>query len=469
MRITRFFVVVSLCFLVGFAQCSKKNPTASVPELSLSSLALIFQPGETNKQITIGNSGGGDLTWTASELTDVAWLSISPASGQAGTQLNINVSSSDLNSGSHDATIQITSNGGNQNLNVSLLISELLITPASVNFESSENSKELQIQNVGAGNLNWTISTFSNAPWLSLSATTGENTATVTVTIDRSLAAGGRHSESLTINSTGGNDNVAVAFSNLPSSIILEEFSDNASSWDISDATGDVNNGFLELTGTSAASFGQAALTLTTPSSAPWLYRVAFGRKSDSDGALSSMGMITNDVGTIIIPAFRFDIITDNELNWIAAAFALNNDTGEGSWGHLEEGFGKNSKIKTSDGAINDISIGMKSTKVIEVYVDGELFYSTDELLALEVLINEEITVDMENVFLWANHEVTTIVDWALIRDVDTPSKIQVSNGFQPERQKAILKYAMEKAQQQFKSDSISQLPSLKEAIDRIK
>ena len=466
---SRVFVVITLCSLVALSQCSKKSPTASNPALSLSSISLIFQPGETSKQITIGNSGGGELTWSAFETIDVAWLSLSPSSGQAGNQLNINVNLANLNSGSHNASIQITSNGGDENLAITVLISELLISSSILNFESSENTKDLQIQNAGAGNLNWTISTFSSIPWLSMSANSGENTAVVTVTIDRNLASGGRHSEILLINSTGGNEEIAVSFSNLPSSIVLEEFSSNAANWDISSATSTVNNGFLELTGTSATSFGQAAFTVTPTRAAPWLFRAAIGRKIDFDAALSSMGMITNDTGTIIIPAFRFDIMTDSEVNWIAAAFAINNDTGEGLWGHFEGGFGKTSVIKTGSGEINDISLAMKSTKVFEVYVDGNLFFQTDEILSLEIDINEEITVDLENVFIWANLEVTTITDWALIRDVDTPGKRILRDNSQSANRQVIMDYARQKAQQQFKSGSLRDIPSLKQAIDQIR
>ncbi len=468
MRISRVLLILSLCSLVAIFRCSK-NPASSEPTISISTLLALFEPGQTTKNVTIGNKGGGELTWSAIEATDMPWLSIYPDSGQGGDQLTITINPANLNGGTHNASIQITSNGGDENLSVSVLISELLITPDVINFESSETSKELQIQNLGAGNLYWTISTFSNTPWLSLSSSSGKNAATVTLTVDRSFASGTRISESLLINSTGGNQNVSVSATNLPSSIVLEEFSDDLLNWDISDATGSLNNGFLELTGNNVNSIGQAGFELTSTRAAPWTYRVAFGRKNDFETAQSSIGMITDDDGTIMIIAFRFDVTTDPVTNWIAAGFVYDSNTGNGVWGHFENGFGHSTLIKTNPGEINDISWVMKPSKEIEIYVDGSLFFQTNELLALESTINEEITTGLAYVFIWATYNVTTIADWALIRDVDSPSKIHLGTSSLSGERRAIIEYARKKANDQFKNGSWQNIPSLKEVIQQFK
>ncbi len=468
MKISRVLLIISLCSHVVLFRCST-SPTASEPTISISTLLALFEPGQTTKSVTIGNKGGGELTWSAFESTDMPWLSISPSSGQGGDQLTITISPANLNGGTHNASIQITSNGGDENLIVTVLISELLITPDMINFESLETSKELQILNNGAGNLNWSISTFSNSPWLTLSATTGENAATVTLTVDRSFASSTRISESLLINSTGGNQDVSISASNLPSSIVLEEFSDDLLNWEIFGATGSLNNGFLELTGNDVNSIGEAGFELASTRAAPWTYRVAFGRKNDFETAQSSIGMVTDDDGALIILAYRFDVTTDPATNWVAAGFVYDTGAGNGFWGHFENGFGHSPLIKTNPGEINDISWVMKPSKEIEIYVDGSLFFQTTELLGLEADINEEVSTGLDYVFIWATNNVTTIADWALIRDVDSPSKIHLRDSSQFYKRQAIVELARQKANDQFKNGSWKNLPSLKQVIQQFK
>jgi hypothetical protein len=425
--------------------------------------------GETTKTITVGNSGDGELTWTAQEAVDEPWLSISPASGDAGDQLTITINPANLSSGSHDATIQITSNGGDEILGVLALISELLVSPGAVSFESSASSIELQIQNVGAGNLNWTISTLSSIPWLSMSQSSGENSLTISLTVDRSVVNTGRYSGSFVINSTGGSQTISVSMSKLPSSIFVEEFSGNLTAWDFFDGTGTINNGFLELTATSSDFFGLISHIISPIRSAPWLYRAAFGRKNDVASSISSMVMLTDDDGDVIVPAFRFDIIADPDTNWLAAGFVFNNASGQGLWGHFENGIGKSSLLGIGANEINDISWAMKPSKTMEVYVEGSLFYQTDEILALQNQIGEDISTGLGEIHLWAGPNVTTIADWVLVRDVDIPGKVQFQDSARSERNRAILASAMQAAYTQLRSGTWRNMPSLRQAINQVR
>ncbi len=467
----RTFVIISLCLVVGLAfyRCSK-NPSSPEPKISLSASSVTFDAGgETTKTITVGNGGNGELTWNAQEAVDESWLSISPASGNAGDQLTITINPTNLSSGSHDATIQITSNGGDTILGVLALISELLVSPGVVNFESSVSSIELQIQNGGAGNLNWTISTLSSIPWLSLSQSSGENSLTISLTVDRSVVNIGSHVGSLVLNSTGGSQTISVSMSKWPSSIFLEEFSGNLTDWNFDDATGTINNGILELTGTSSDFFGVIFHVIFPIRSAPWLYRAAFGRKNDVPSSISSMVMLTDDDGDVIVPAFRFDIIADPDTNWLAGGFVFNTTTGQGLWGYFENGIGKSSLLGIGANEINDVSWAMKPNKTMEVYVDGSLFYQTDEILALQNQIGEDIATGLGEIHLWAGPNVTTIADWVLVRDVDIPGKVQFQDSPRSERKRAILASAMQAAYTQLRSGAWRNMPSLRQAINQVR
>ncbi|MFQ5768915.1 MAG: BACON domain-containing protein [bacterium] len=459
-----FSVYFFLCLL--FWQCSS-SPTAPEPRLSLSEQSLTFEAGETQKVVTISNSGGGELTWSAQENPDQPWLSISPDSGQAGVQMTITIDPTLLNPGSHTGSIRITSNDGDQDLPLTVLISKLSLSVPMIVYESSENSKPLEIRNLGAGKLNWNISKLGNLPWLEVNPTSGENNMMVTVTVDRSGVNTGSYFGALVISSTGGIDTVSVAMSKLPSSIFLDEFSGDLSNWTVTNATGKTNNGLLELTGTSSTRFGVASHDISPVRAAPWLYRLAVGRKNSLNSAVSSMVMETNDVGTIIIFAYRFDLISDSDANWAAGAFLLNTSTFQGGWALLEDDAkGLSQNIKIGPDELNDISWAMKPSKDIEIYVDGTLFYQSDILNQINIGI---IGVSLESVNIWASDDLTTIADWALVRDVDIPGNVLFSVEERHESRLAIMEFARQEAFRRFKDGTWKQMPTLKQLYEQIR
>jgi len=109
--------------------------TISAPPsvLSVSPLALTFtytMGGTTppGKSITITNTGGGTLNWTAS--TSNPWLFISPISGTAPSNPSISVNAAGLASGMYSGTITVSSPGSNSWLvQVSLTVSAAISGP----------------------------------------------------------------------------------------------------------------------------------------------------------------------------------------------------------------------------------------------------------------------------------------------------------------------------------------------------
>ena len=464
----------ALCWIFFVAgllswQCGKDNPstpsTPEVPVLSLSQSSVTFEAGERQKSVTVNNSGSGNLTWQATETPEQPWLVIMPSSGVAGDRMTITIHDSLLSPGSHGVSIQFTSNGGDQALPLTVLIAKLSVSEDAIGFESTENSKTLQIQNLGAGRLNWQISEVPELPWLSVNSTSGENAATVTLNVDRSAVNTGGHSGSLVLNSTGGSDTVLVSMSKLPSSVFLDEFSGNLNNWRITDALAVIENGFLLLTGTSPTRFGIAAHSILPARAAPWAFRLAFGRKNSKSGAVSSMVMQTNDTGTITVSAFRFDLLSgSSSRNWQAAAFLFNSSNLSGGWGLLQnDSFSNSSQITLEPGMTNDVAWAMKPSKVIEVFVNGAPFHQSNVLNELNI---GTISVSLESVEIWASDDLTTIADWALVRDVDQPG-IQFS-GTEIKEGSVVFEYARRIAFQQFKDGSWKQLPTLKELYRQI-
>jgi len=152
------------------------------PKTPLSFLTLrgTNPPSQT---LSIKNTGGGTLLWTAPE--DAGWVSLSPSSGslgsgQSGTVL-VSVASQDLAPGSYQATISVqdpTAGHSPQTLLVNLLVREralIRLTPNPLSFSALEGAgptdQSLEIANVGETTLNWTAT--SSQPWLTLDPASG--------------------------------------------------------------------------------------------------------------------------------------------------------------------------------------------------------------------------------------------------------------------------------------------------------
>ncbi|MBW3671361.1 MAG: hypothetical protein KY432_06775, partial [Acidobacteria bacterium] len=96
----------------------------SPPRLAASPTALDFGEAKTELSIRISNDGEQSLDWSA--RPSVGWLSLSESAGQLAAggskDLLIQASRSSLSSGDQRGTIEITSNGGDASIPVSLVV-----------------------------------------------------------------------------------------------------------------------------------------------------------------------------------------------------------------------------------------------------------------------------------------------------------------------------------------------------------
>ena len=92
-------------------------------ELSISPLTLDFDSISTQTSIDIRNNGGGVLVWTLSE--EISWLTSDLVSGETTTETDkvvITVDRADLSAGDYSGIITITSNGGSQQISITLKV-----------------------------------------------------------------------------------------------------------------------------------------------------------------------------------------------------------------------------------------------------------------------------------------------------------------------------------------------------------
>ena len=204
---------------------------APTPVLSATPTSLTFNAVEgganpSNQTISISNAGTGTLSWNASD--NRAWISINPTSGSDTGTIAVSINTTELTAASspYTGTISITSNGGNQNVSVTLNITEpdqpsLSVAPTSLSFTATEGGanpvdQTLAITNAGAGTLSWDADNVET--WLTIAPTSGGAGNDITASVDITGLSEGDYTDTISITSNGGDQNIAVSLSVGPSS-----------------------------------------------------------------------------------------------------------------------------------------------------------------------------------------------------------------------------------------------------------
>jgi YVTN family beta-propeller protein len=136
--------------------------------------------------VEVGNAGTGTLNWIAKKERNVPWLRMTPTGGNGVTRespdrLTLELIPSELEGlppGSVTETITVTATGVEHEpkVTVTVEIPEIPIThlnPTSVNFGESQDSRIVQISNIGTGTLRWSARKAKNENWLRITPGTG--------------------------------------------------------------------------------------------------------------------------------------------------------------------------------------------------------------------------------------------------------------------------------------------------------
>ena len=192
-------------------------PGAPIISLSAGTVNFVTSVGSTPplQLISISNTGGGILNWTAaiSSITGGNWLTLSPTSSTANSNLQLNVNSASLQPGTYSATVMISAQSAINSpqaltVNLTVTTTSLLIVPSSLSFNAVTGSnpapQQLTILDTGGGRLNWTATV--NTPggnWLSLSTTSGVTPSTVPVLVNASGLVAGKYQGTITVSAPG--------------------------------------------------------------------------------------------------------------------------------------------------------------------------------------------------------------------------------------------------------------------------
>ncbi|MBH0179908.1 MAG: BACON domain-containing protein, partial [Nitrospira sp.] len=206
--------------LVTYTPSSNVPPAIGVSSTSFTFAATQGGAIPAYQSLDITNTGGGTLSWTASE--NAGWLSLSQTSGSGNTSVRVNVTTGGLVAGTYSGSIIISASGASSvTVPVMFTVTSTAVpviqaSPMSFVFAATQGGanpgyQTLTITNTGGGTLNWTAS--ESAGWLSLSQTSGSGDASVRVSVTTGTLAVGTYSRAITIGATGASSvTVSVTF-----------------------------------------------------------------------------------------------------------------------------------------------------------------------------------------------------------------------------------------------------------------
>lgn len=193
------------------------QPTIAV---SPSSLSYTVPAGSTtftaNQYLTITNSGGGTLTWTAED--PVMWLQKSQLSGTGSGNVAFWVDPTGLAAGTYTTNITIAASGATntpQVIPVTLTVTAppaqptIGLSPTSLAFSATTSgtnpaSQSVTVTNAGTGTMTWSVT--DNAGWLT--ATQSGNT--IVASVNKSGLTAGTHSAAITVTASGATNSPRI-------------------------------------------------------------------------------------------------------------------------------------------------------------------------------------------------------------------------------------------------------------------
>ena len=169
--------------------------------------------------LNISNTGGGTLTWSASESTP--WLGLSATSGTGNGSMAVSVVTGSLAVGAHSGTITLNGGASPVTIPVSFTVSAAPVPPAigasptTLSFAATQGggnpaAQTLNISNTGGGTLTWSAS--ESTPWLGLSSTSGTGNGSMAVSVVTGSLAVGAHSGTITLNGGASPVTIPVSF-----------------------------------------------------------------------------------------------------------------------------------------------------------------------------------------------------------------------------------------------------------------
>ena len=367
-------------------------PVNAKSEMSVTPTELDFGAGETEKAITIKNTGNAILNWNVSGITE-ACLSVSAEEGSVEADgskvikvmLDRSKLTSDLNTsfiisdGIKEQTITVKS---------SKAVAEMVISPSALDFGEESTEKTFTISNTGTAELVWNI-TVPDGTGVNVSETSGvtapQSSKQITVTLDRAMMTEDLHT-SLEISDGSRKETVtvtAIKGSEIAGTVVTQglytyyKFDDN-----FEDATengidgfGTASPTFVEgvTAGSKAVKFsktGNSTFVVSKPIIDSRQMTISFWGKDFEDGhifhlssSIRSEAMFTLSMSNGVL---KFLVTRYNNMYQYSNLPAFVHPTlTDGKWHHIA--------------LVSDFEVTTYSTITTTLYVDGQEVYTLTE------------------------------------------------------------------------------------------
>jgi hypothetical protein len=158
--------------------------------------------------VSISNTGGGTLNWTASE--NAGWLALTTGAGTGNGTVTLQATTGALATGSHTGTVTVS--GGTGVTPVTIPVSFMVtaaptisLSPSSLSYAATQGAanpvnQSISLTNTG-GTVNWNVS--DNVSWLAVSPASGSGSSMLAAIVNTTGLAVGTHTGTLTVSAAG--------------------------------------------------------------------------------------------------------------------------------------------------------------------------------------------------------------------------------------------------------------------------
>ena len=188
------------------------NPVIGASPIGLSFTATQGGANPANQTVTISNTGGGTLNWSATDAA--AWLTLSPASGTGNGAVTLSATTGTLTANTYTTTVTLSGGSGVTPVTVPVTFTiaaapvppAIGASPTTLSFTATQGganpaNQTVTISNTGGGTLNWSAS--DDAAWLTLSPASGTGSGTLTASVNTAGLATGSSTGTITVAASG--------------------------------------------------------------------------------------------------------------------------------------------------------------------------------------------------------------------------------------------------------------------------
>jgi outer membrane protein assembly factor BamB len=210
---------------VGAFSLSSSTPVLSVTPSSLSFNASQGGSNPPPSSLSVTNTGGGTLNFTAASDSP-SWLTVSPTAGTAPQTLQISVTISGLAQGTYHGNVAVTATGASGSpatIPVTLTVAPpaapvLAVSPTTLSISGTQgganpNPSTVNVTNSGGGTLSFTAA--SDSSWLSVNPTSGSAPQALQVSVNIAGLAQGSYTGHITLTAAGAQNSPQTVSVNL--------------------------------------------------------------------------------------------------------------------------------------------------------------------------------------------------------------------------------------------------------------